>query len=67
MIMTEWVVMMKRVMECVMGGALVLTCVVLMGMLLVWWRAAMLGMWKDIAGGDQVDKIVVMIIVVEMA
>ena len=67
MIMTEWVVMMERVMECVMGGALVLTCVVLMGMLLVWWRAAMLGMWKDIAGGDQVDKIVVMIIVVEMA
>ena len=67
MIMTEWVVMMKRVMECVMGGALVLTCVVLMGMLLVWWRAAMLGMWKGIAGGDQVDKIVVMIIVVEMA
>ena len=67
MIMTDWVFMMERVVECVMGGALVLTSVVPMGVWLVWWRAATLGMWKDIAGGDQVDEMVVIIMVVEMA
>ena len=57
-IMTEWVVMMELVM--------VLTSVVQMGMWLVWWREAVLGMWKDISEGNQVDEIVVMMMVVEM-
>ena len=67
MIMAEWVVIMERVMECVMGCVLVLTSVVPMGLWLVWWRAAMLGMWKDISGGNQVDAMVAMIMVVDMA
>ena len=50
MIMMEWVVMMELVM--------LLTSVVPMGMWLVWWRAATLGMWKDIAGANQVDEMV---------
>ena len=57
-IMTEWVVMMELVM--------VLTSVVQMGMWLVWWREAVLGMWKDISEGNQVGEIVVMMMVVEM-
>ena len=56
--MTEWVVMMELVM--------VLTSVVQMGMWLVWWREAVLGMWKDISEGNQVDEIVVMMMVVDM-
>ena len=49
------------------GGALVPSSVVPMGMWLVWWRAAMLGMGKSIAGGYPVDDMVVMMMVVEMA
>ena len=52
MIITEWVVMM------------VMTSVVPMGLWLVWWRSATLGMWTDIAGGNQVDKMVVKMMVV---
>ena len=51
MIMTELVVMMELVM--------VLTNAVPMGLWLVWWRAATLGIWKDIAGENQLDEIVV--------
>ena len=65
--MTEWVVIMERVMECVMGGAFVLTSVVPIGIWFVRWRASTLGMWKDISGGNQVDEMVVMMVVVEMA
>ena len=50
MIMAEWVVIMELVM--------VLPNVVPMGMCLVWWRAETLGMWKDIAGANQVDEMV---------
>ena len=58
-IMTDWVVMMELVM--------LLTSVVPMGLWLVWWRAATLGMWKDIAGGNQVDEIMLKMMVVDMA
>ena len=58
MIMKEWVVMMEMVM--------VLTSVVPMGLCLVWWISEMLCMWKDIAGGNHVDEMVVMIMVVYM-
>ena len=58
MIITEWVVTMELVM--------VLTSVVLMGIWLVWLRAAILGMWKDISGGDQVDEMVEKMMVVVM-
>ena len=54
MIITEWVVMM------------VMTSVVPMGLWLVWWRSATLGMWTDIAGGNQVDKMVVKMMVAVM-
>ena len=66
MIMTDWVFMMERVVECVMGGALVLTSVVPMGLWLVWWRAATLGICKDIAGENSVDEMVVKMMVVDM-
>ena len=46
---------------------MVLKIVVSMGLWLVWWRAATFGMCKDIAGGDQVDDMVVMMMVVDMA
>ena len=58
MIMTEWFVMMELVM--------VLTSVVPMGLWLVWWRSETLGMWKDIAGGNQVDEMSAMMMVVDM-
>ena len=58
MLMTEWVLIMDLVM--------VLTSVLPMGMWLVWWRSETLGMWKDIAGGNQVDEMVVKMMVVEM-
>ena len=56
MIMTEWFVMIELVM--------VLTSVMPMGLWLVWWRAETLGMWKDIAGGNHVDEMVVKMMVV---
>ena len=59
MIVTEWVVMINLVM--------VLTSVVPMGLWLVWCRSATLGMWKDIARGNQVDEMVVKMMVVVMA
>ena len=57
--MTEWFVMIELVM--------VLTSVMPMGLWLVWWRAETLGMWKDIAGGNHVDEMVVKMMVAEMA
>ena len=59
MIMTYWVVMMDLVM--------VLASVVPMGLWLVWWMEAMLGMGNDIAGGNQVDDMVLKMMVLEMA
>ena len=59
MIITDWVVMMELVM--------VLTSVVPMGLWLVWCREATLALWKDIAGGNQVDDMVVQMMVLEMA
>ena len=59
MIMTEWIVMIELVM--------VLTGVVPMGLWLVWWRAAKMCTWKDIAGGNQVDYMVVKMMVVYMS
>ena len=50
-----------------MGGALELKSVGTMGLWLVWWREATLVMWKDISGGNQVDDMGVMVMVVEMA
>ena len=50
-----------------MGVELILKSVVTMGLCLVWWRAETLGMWKDIAGGNQVDKMAMIMMVVEMA
>ena len=57
--MTEWIVMIELVM--------VLTGVVPIGLWLVWWRAEKMGTWKDIAGGNQVDYMVVKMMVVYMS
>ena len=59
MIMAELVVMMKLVM--------VLTSLVPMGMWLICWRAEKLGIWNDIAGGYQVDEMVMNMMVIDMA
>ena len=48
-------------------GELVLMSVVPMGMWLIWWRAATLGTWKDISGGNHVDDMVVNRMFVEMS
>ena len=58
--------MVERVMGWVMGCALVPVRVVLMGLWVLWWIAATLGMGKGVSWGYQVVEMVVMIIVVEM-
>ena len=50
-----------------MDLVVVLKSVVTMGMWLVWCKAEMLVMRKDIAGGGQVDEMVVKMIVIYMA
>ena len=50
-----------------MDLVMVLISVVPMGLWLIWWRAVTLGMWRDISGGDQVDEMVVMMMVVYTA
>ena len=61
--MWEAELVMEWVMECVMGGLLVPTSVVPMGMWLVWRREVMLGMGKGIEGGKHVEDMAMMMMV----
>ena len=65
-IITEYDVMVERVMEWLMGCVLVPTRVVLMGLWVVWRRGGTLDMGKGIVWGNKMEEMVAMMMVVDM-